>query len=109
VRDREAAADLYATALERVGTSSLLRNNVEYLAQEWARAIYAKGGPEAVAAVTKLLVAKFPGIESVSASGAPAVIGAVNERRGAPLDANSIAAPCYDMLSESKNRVTVVT
>jgi hypothetical protein len=31
------------------------------------------------------------------------------ERRGAPLDAKSIAAPCYDMLSESKNRVTVVT
>jgi hypothetical protein len=29
--------------------------------------------------------------------------------RGAPLDAKSIAAPCYDMLSEWKNRVTVVT
>lgn len=79
-KEWEAAADLYATALERVGTSSLLRNNVEYLAQEWARAVYAKGGPEAVAEVTKLLVAKFPGIESVSASGAPVVIGAVNEQ-----------------------------
>src|SRR6267378_255348 len=73
----EAAADRYAIALERVSASSLLRNNVEYLAQEWARAVYTKGGREAVATVTKLLMVKFPGIESVSASGAPAVIGDV--------------------------------
>jgi tetratricopeptide (TPR) repeat protein len=65
----EQAADVYVRGLAAYPGERLFEGNVAYLAQEWSKAAYAKGGPAAAAAVAKYLAVKFPGIESVANSG----------------------------------------
>jgi hypothetical protein len=47
----------------------LLKNNVRWLAQEWQKAAYAKGGATEVASVQATLAAKFPGMTALGSSG----------------------------------------
>jgi tetratricopeptide (TPR) repeat protein len=73
------AADLYARGLKQIPDSDLLKNNVAYMAQEWQKAAYAKGGTSEVAAVATKLVAKFPGIAAISESGRNQIQRTVSE------------------------------
>lgn len=75
----EQAADVYVKALARYPEARLLKQNVAYLGQEWTRAVYAKGGTPAAAAVAKALEAKFPGVESVAKSGGREVARTVHD------------------------------
>src|SRR5262249_7500817 len=61
-KDWAGAADIYARGLTEAGASSLLRHNVVYLAQEWARAAFAQGGGEGVIDVARQVIAKFPNV-----------------------------------------------
>jgi tetratricopeptide (TPR) repeat protein len=66
-RDWPGAADIYAAGLAAAGPSDLLRTNVVYLAQEWARASFAGGGVDAVIEVARQVRAKFPDVANVGA------------------------------------------
>ena len=68
-KDWPGAAEIYATGLAVTGPSDHLQNNIAYLAQEWQKAAYEKGGTPEVAAVTTKLAAKFPSIGAIAESG----------------------------------------
>ena len=83
----EEAADVYARGLTRFPDSSLLRTNIAYLAQEWQKAAYAKGGASAVAEVTSKLAAAFPGIAELAQSGGDQIARTVSDHvRAAKFD-----------------------
>lgn len=65
----EKAADVYAKAMALYPKDGLLSNNVAWLAQEWTKAAYEKGGADAAAEVAKAMAAKFPGLEAASKTG----------------------------------------
>lgn len=78
----EMAADVYAKGLAAYPGEGLLEGNVAYLAQEWSKAAYAKGGAPAAAAVAEALAVKFPGVESVAKSGGREVARTVHDSIG---------------------------
>lgn len=63
------AADVYARGLKQYPADSHLKNNVTWLAQEWQKAAYAKGGAAEVATVTATLAAMFPDLAALGDSG----------------------------------------
>ncbi|MGH8432030.1 MAG: hypothetical protein ACREUF_16665, partial [Solimonas sp.] len=79
-KDWAAAADIYATGLAAAGPTDLLRNNITYLAQEWARAAFASGGIDATIQVAQQAMAKFPGVPDVKAGPAAVIANAVQDR-----------------------------
>ncbi len=99
------AADVYVKALAAVPSSSLIRNNVIYLAQLWSQDVAASKGPDAVATLRADLAARFPSIPEVGRAGALVTRNAIIEhlqarRWSAALDGIASAA---DLL-EKKER-----
>lgn len=86
------AADVYARARGRWPDEGLLAQNVAYLAQEWNKAAYKEGGAEAVARVTELLKAKFPGVAFAAQGGANELKRAVSELVRAGKHAEAVRA-----------------
>jgi tetratricopeptide (TPR) repeat protein len=79
-KDWQAAADIYAAGLATASASSLLQNNVGYLAQEWQSAVYAAGGAQEIAAISARLAKQFPGIPGVAESGRNQIQRAISEQ-----------------------------
>ncbi|HJQ60562.1 MAG TPA: hypothetical protein VJ890_26900, partial [Vineibacter sp.] len=79
-KDWPGAADVYAAGIAAAPNSNLLRNNAVYLAQEWARAEFARGGIEAVIEVARQAAAKFPGLPKIGDGPAGIVNNAVNDK-----------------------------
>jgi tetratricopeptide (TPR) repeat protein len=73
------AAGIYARALEQYPGNSLLKNNVSYLAQEWQKAAFAKGGLPEVNTVSEALAARFPALEEIKHSGGEQIQRTVSE------------------------------
>ncbi len=73
------AADVYVRALEDAPGQSLLVNNVGFLAQEWTKAAYAKGGDAETAKVGEALKAKFPQVPAVAGANKNQVRRVVND------------------------------
>jgi hypothetical protein len=61
----EAAAMIYADGLKAFPDSTLLRNNRDYLMQEWVASAHKADGPAGAEAVTERLAAIFPDQEKV--------------------------------------------
>jgi len=82
-QDWEAVADFYVRGRKQYPDNALLRNDAVYLAQEWARAAYAKEGSAGVNAVARQSVAKFPDLPDVRKTVANVVLGAFNDKMNA--------------------------
>ncbi|TIM48478.1 hypothetical protein [Mesorhizobium sp.] len=76
----EMAADVYVKGFAAYPGEGLFKGNVAYLAQEWTKAAYAKGGANAAAEVMKLMAERFPGLTGLSKSGGNELQWAVNAR-----------------------------
>lgn len=105
-KDWAGAADVYAKGLAEAGSSSLLRHNVVYLAQEWARAAVGQGGVEGVLDVARQVMAMFPNVPEVKAGPATAIANAVQERTRAAAFADAIATieRANDVLDADRRR-----
>ena len=75
----EAGADLYAAGLKQFPENEMLKNNAAYMAQEWHKAAFAKGGTEEVASVTAKLAVRFPNSAAIAESGRIQVRATVGE------------------------------
>jgi len=75
----EAGADLYAAGLKQFPENEMLKNNAAYMAQEWQKVAFAKGGTEEVAGVTAKLAARFPNSAAIAESGRILVRATVGE------------------------------
>jgi tetratricopeptide (TPR) repeat protein len=113
------AADVYAAALVRLPKNGHIENNVGYLAQEWAKAMSAKGDHAAAAEALRLLKAKFPDSKGVAGSAenhvhrtvrelgakkpeeALALLDSWKDLLPGPDDLQEAAAPVYDQWAEA--------
>jgi tetratricopeptide (TPR) repeat protein len=77
--DWERVANFYVRSMQQFPEDSLLRNNAVYLAQEWARATFAKGGAPAFVPIARLVASKFPALPTARQAVVSVVIRAVNE------------------------------
>jgi tetratricopeptide (TPR) repeat protein len=105
-KDWAGAADVYAKGLAEAASSSLLRHNVVYLAQEWSRAAFAQGGVEGVIDVARQVIAKFPNVPEVKAGPAAVIANAVQERTRAAAFADAIATieRAHEVLDADRRR-----
>jgi tetratricopeptide (TPR) repeat protein len=73
------AAEIYSQALKQYPENSLIKNNVIYLAQEWQKAAYTKGGLSEVNAITAQLVTRFPDVAAIRESGSNQIQRTIRE------------------------------